>query len=553
LYKKLSVMIEILLAFTAGILTIAAPCIFLPLPIIFGASVGQKNNIRPLFITMGFVITFSVLALTLHVVVQSLQLNPQVLRNGAAVLLVIFGIFMIWPEIFERLTLHFSGLINKAGEESGKIGAGNVGGFMLGVLIGVIWAPCAGPILGSILTLISQQADLSKVSFLLIAYALGAGVPMLIIAYGGQVLSTKIRIIAQYAKTLQKIFGIIIIAVAIAVYFQYDTVIQAKILNYFEQSDMMTAVTEDMTQKNLDSIQFKNYGPAPDFIGINHWLNSEPLSIADLKGKVVLVDFWTYSCINCIRTLPYITQWHETYKDKGLVIIGIHTPEFPFEKDTKNVQKALDQFKITYPVAQDNNYQTWRAYHNQYWPAKYLIDRNGNIVYTHFGEGDYKETESAIQTLLGMKASETVSEKIPETGVGPVGSPEMYFGSSRLANLTPDQEFSTSVKQFSFPKSIALHNFALEGKWQFDQEKITLSSNTGKIKLHFSAAKVFMVASQPTGEAILKVRIDGKIKKEVEVTTSTLYTLFDSSEYGDKTIEIEIIGAGFEAFTFTFG
>ncbi|HRH32868.1 MAG TPA: cytochrome c biogenesis protein DipZ [bacterium] len=546
-------MIEILLAFTAGILTIAAPCIFLPLPIIFGASVGQKNNIRPLFITMGFVITFSVLALTLHVVVQSLQLNPQVLRNGAAVLLVIFGIFMIWPEIFERLTLHFSGLINKAGEESGKIGAGNVGGFMLGVLIGVIWAPCAGPILGSILTLISQQADLSKVSFLLIAYALGAGVPMLIIAYGGQVLSTKIRIIAQYAKTLQKIFGIIIIAVAIAVYFQYDTVIQAKILNYFEQSDMMTAVTEDMTQKNLDSIQFKNYGPAPDFIGINHWLNSEPLSIADLKGKVVLVDFWTYSCINCIRTLPYITQWHETYKDKGLVIIGIHTPEFPFEKDTKNVQKALDQFKITYPVAQDNNYQTWRAYHNQYWPAKYLIDRNGNIVYTHFGEGDYKETESAIQTLLGMKASETVSEKIPETGVGPVGSPEMYFGSSRLANLTPDQEFSTSVKQFSFPKSIALHNFALEGKWQFDQEKITLSSNTGKIKLHFSAAKVFMVASQPTGEAILKVRIDGKIKKEVEVTTSTLYTLFDSSEYGDKTIEIEIIGAGFEAFTFTFG
>ena len=546
-------MIEILLAFTAGILTIAAPCIFLPLPIILGASVGQKNNIRPLFITLGFVITFSLLGLILNLVVQSLQLNPQVLRNGAAVLLVIFGIFMIWPRIFERLTLRFSGLINKAGEESGKIGSGNVGGFMLGVLIGVIWAPCAGPILGSILTLISQQADLSKASFLLIAYAIGAGVPMLIIAYGGQVLTTKIRIIAQYAKTLQKIFGIIIMAVAVAVYFQYDTVIQAKILNYFEQSDMMTAVTEDMAQKNLDSIQFKNYGPAPDFIGINHWLNSEPLSIADLKGKVVLVDFWTYSCINCIRTLPYITQWHKTYEDKGLVIVGIHTPEFPFEKDTKNVQKALDQFKIAYPVAQDNNYQTWRAYHNQYWPAKYLIDRNGNIVYTHFGEGDYKETESAIQKLLGMEVTKTVSEKIPETAIGPVGSPEMYFGSNRLANLTPNQEFSTSVKQFNFPKNIALHNFALDGKWQFDQEKITLSSNTGKIKLRFSAAKVFMVASKPTGEAILKISIDGKFVKEVKVTTSTLYTLFDSSEYGDKTIEIEIIGAGFEAFTFTFG
>jgi cytochrome c biogenesis protein CcdA/thiol-disulfide isomerase/thioredoxin len=546
-------MIEILLAFTAGILTIAAPCIFLPLPIIFGASVGQKNNIRPLFITMGFVITFSLLALTLHVVIQSLQINPHLLRNGAAMLLVIFGIFMIWPGIFERVTVRFSSLVNKAGEESGKVSSGNFGGFMLGVLIGVIWAPCAGPILGSILTLISQQADLGKASFLLIAYALGAGVPMLGIAYGGQTLTTKVRMIARHAKTLQRIFGIIIIAISVAVYFQYDTIIQAKILNYFERSNLMAIIKNDRAPENIDLMQFKNYGSAPDFIGIDHWLNSDPLSIAKLKGNVVLVDFWTYSCINCIRTLPYITEWYQTYKDKGLVIIGVHTPEFPFEKDTKNVQRALDQFNITYPVAQDNNYQTWTAFNNRYWPAKYLIDRNGNIVYTHFGEGDYKETESAIQTLLGMKASETVSEKIPETTPGPVGSPEMYFGSNRLANLTSDQELSTIPKQFSIPKSVSLNSFALEGKWRFDQEKMTLASNTGKIKLHFSAAKVFMVASKPTGEAILKVSIDGKIKKEVEVTTSTLYTLFDSLEYGDKTIEIEIIGSGFEAFTFTFG
>jgi cytochrome c biogenesis protein CcdA len=304
-------MIEILLAFTAGILTIAAPCIFLPLPIIFGASVGQKNNIRPLFITMGFVITFSLLALTLHVVIQSLQINSHLLRNGAAMLLVIFGIFMIWPGIFERITVRFSSLVNKAGEESGKVSSGNFGGFMLGVLIGVIWAPCAGPILGSILTLISQQADLGKASFLLIAYALGAGVPMLGIAYGGQTLTTKVRMIARHTKTLQRIFGIIIIALAVAVYFQYDTVIQAKILNYFERSDLMAIIKNDRAPENIDLMQFKNYGPAPDFIGINHWLNSEPLSIADLKGKVVLVDFWTYSCINCIRTLPYITEWYE--------------------------------------------------------------------------------------------------------------------------------------------------------------------------------------------------------------------------------------------------
>src|SRR6185503_11119041 len=224
-------MIEILLAILAGILTIAAPCILLPLPILFGTSVGQTSKTRPLFITIGFVVTFAVLGLTLNLLIQNLGLSPNALRNGAAVILLILGFFMIWPTPFEKLTLHLSGLINKASQEGQKAGTGNFGGFIVGVLIGIVWAPCAGPILGTILTLIAQQSDFVRAGILLIAYAIGAGIPMLAIAYGGQALTTKVRGIAKYSHRLQQIFGLIIIALAIAIFFQYDTVIQAELLD----------------------------------------------------------------------------------------------------------------------------------------------------------------------------------------------------------------------------------------------------------------------------------------------------------------------------------
>lgn len=223
-------MIEILLAIFAGILTIAAPCILLPLPIILGTSVGQVSKTRPIFITLGFVLTFAVLGLTLNFIIQNLGLHPNALRNGAAVILGIFALFMIWPYPFERLTMHMSGIINKAGQAGQNAGKGNLGGFVIGIVIGVVWAPCAGPILGSILTLIAQQQDIARAVILLIAYAVGAGIPMLAIAYGGQALTTKIKGIAPHAHTLQQVFGIIILLLAVAIYFQYDTVIQAKLL-----------------------------------------------------------------------------------------------------------------------------------------------------------------------------------------------------------------------------------------------------------------------------------------------------------------------------------
>lgn len=267
---------------------------------------------------------------------------------------------------------------------------------------------------------------------------------------------------------------------------------------------------------------------APEFSGIEKWLNSNPLTVAGLRGQVVLVDFWTYSCINCIRTLPYITGWYEKYKDRGFVVVGVHTPEFAFEKDTENVKTALRRHKINYPVAQDNDYATWNAYDNHYWPAHYLIDQNGQIVYVHFGEGKYQETEAAIQQLLGLGDEEEMAE---EKNQREVRTPEIYFGLKRLdKDLTPK----------------------LEGQWTHSDESARLVGVNGKIKLNFFAKDAHMVA-QSENSSEVKVFVDGTLVNTIQVKDSQLYTLFEGEDSKERTLEIEIQGSGFEAFTFTFG
>ncbi len=305
----------------------------------------------------------------------------------------------------------------------------------------------------------------------------------------------------------------------------------------------------------MPKIDFKDQGKAPEFTGIEHWLNSDPLTMESLRGKVVLVDFWTYSCINCIRTLPYVTKWYDTYKDKGFVVVGVHTPEFAFEKDTNNVAASLPRFKIHYPVAQDNDYKTWNAFNNQYWPAEYLINKDGHIVHTHFGEGEYDQTEDAIRTLLGLNGGVAQEAGSP---LDKVQSPEMYFGTSRLANLESGQrKFIGKETFYNFPSSpLPLNTFALEGSWAFYLDKAVLapgSEGSGKIRLHFKAGKVHMVADSGV-PLVLKITVDGKPQPNVTVNKSQLYTLFDSDDYGEHTMEIEIpLPGNFEVFTFTFG
>ena len=562
-------MLQILFAFLGGILTIAAPCILPMLPIILGASVGQTNKQRPLLIVAGFVVSFAAASLLLSELVIHLGFSPDLIRHIAIAVLSILAVFMIWPKPFEILMSKLSPAINKA-SNMGQPQKGNMGALILGLVLGIVWTPCAGPILGAILTLVATQGTTAKAVGLIIAYALGAGLPMLIIAYGSQYITTKVRSIAAYSLRIQQVFGVLILLLVAAMYFQYDTIIENKLTAFFPQSgleDRLTTnnqlITNNSTTEQradesanysqktiMEKIKFEDFGKAPEFSGISNWLNSKPLTLKDLKGKVVLIDFWTYSCINCIRTLPYVTKWYDTYKDKGFVVIGVHTPEFAFEKVTSNVETAIKRFNINYPVAQDNDFATWNAYNNQYWPAEYLIDQNGEIVYEHFGEGNYDHTENAIRQLLGVDQP-TNNNNNHNDNLNKVGSPEMYFELPRLQNLSPEQKPSLNDFSYQLPLKLPLNTFALEGLWKFDNEK-AISAGPGKIRLHFKSGKLFMVAASEK-EMTVKIKVDDKPQPNVKIQMSQLYPLFDSQDYSEHTIDIEIPDAGFEAFTFTFG
>ena len=290
-------------------------------------------------------------------------------------------------------------------------------------------------------------------------------------------------------------------------------------------------------------------GAAPEFVGIKGWLNGGPLTMAGLRGKVVLVDFWAYSCINCIRTLPFLERWQKQYGKQGLVVVGVHAPEFRFETDPRNIQSAITRFGINYPVAQDNDLQTWKAFHNQYWPAEYLIDRNGHIVYSHAGEGEYDVSENAIRTMIGMKASVGAENGID---LNRIGSPEMYFGAQRVAALASPEAPHPGEQAYTVPPHLALNQFALVGQWSLSGEQATLVQPRGRIMLHCHASKIFLVASS-SHPITIGVTVDGKAAPDVTIQESRLYTLFENNGYADHQLEVDIPQAGLSAFTFTFG
>lgn len=290
---------------------------------------------------------------------------------------------------------------------------------------------------------------------------------------------------------------------------------------------------------------------APEFAGITRWINSPPLTMQQLRGKVVLIDFWAYSCINCLRTFPHVTRWYDTYKDKGFVVVGVHTPEFDFGKDPANVERAVERFGIHYPVAMDNDYATWNAWHNRFWPAEYLVNRRGEVVLTHVGEGHYDEMENAIRKLLGLKPL-TAANGGDLAGLENVGSPEMYLGSDRVRNLANPAPDPQQASDYHAPASLPLNQFALDGRWRIAGTYAELVGNAGAIHLHFNAGKVYMVASSETPVA-LAITVDGKPQPTVTVHESRMYTLYEGSDYANHEITISVPKAGLRAYTFTFG
>jgi thiol-disulfide isomerase/thioredoxin len=300
----------------------------------------------------------------------------------------------------------------------------------------------------------------------------------------------------------------------------------------------------------LPAVRAQSPSMAPDFVGISHWINSPPLSMQKLHGKVVLIDFWTYSCINCLRTLPHLKSWWAKYKDKGLVIVGVHSPEFDFEKKPANVEAAVKKYAIGWPVAMDNDMDTWNAWNNQYWPAEYLVDKSGKVVMQHFGEGHYMETENAIRKLLGL--SPMGHEDVAAANLSDIGSPEMYLGSNRVRNMVNPIPPLMFTHLYKAPARLPLNQYALQGHWKLAGEYASLTEGSGQIRLHFKAGKLHMVASSKT-PVTLKITVDGKPQPAVTVHGSKLYTLFNSNDYRDHVVTIEIPKAVLRAYTYTFG
>ncbi len=289
--------------------------------------------------------------------------------------------------------------------------------------------------------------------------------------------------------------------------------------------------------------------PVPEFSGISDWLNSPPLTTEGLRGKVVLVQFWTYSCINCLRTLPYVTKWHEQYKDKGLVVVGVHTPEFAFEKERANVETAIKRLGIHYPVAQDNQYRTWRAFGNQYWPAAYLIDRSGTIVATQFGEGGYQQMEGAIARLVGDHAPIAPTR---DPDLSAVATPEMYLGSEKNDGaIVETQDAGRGERTYALPDNVPPNRFALSGLWTVTDDRATSSADGDEIVLRFNAPKVNLVAGSPSPQT-LSVIVDGTPRPPVTVDGSRLYSLYSGAS-GEHVLRLKAPRAGLSAYSFTFG
>jgi len=382
-------MLELGLVILAGVATAASPCILPVLPLLLGGSVHAGGRARPLVIVLGFVLTFSALALGFGASAAALGVPAGAARQAAIVALAVFGLLMMWPALFERAMAPLSGVADVAARLGQRAGKGHAGGLLLGATLGALWTPCAGPVLASVLALVASAEAPGRAATLLVGYAAGAGVPMLAAAYGGRAVATRSRALARHAGRVRQVFGVLVLAAAAAMQAGVDGIATAWLTQWWPE--VRTGVAAPAPAQPQ---------AAPEFVGIERWLNTPPLTVRELRGKVVLIDFWTFGCSNCVRTLPHLVRWHERYRDAGLVIVGVHTPEFAHEHSTEALRAAIERHGIRYAVAQDNRFRTWNAYRNRYWPALVLIDRDGRIVYRHVGEDGYHRVEREIERVL---------------------------------------------------------------------------------------------------------------------------------------------------------
>jgi cytochrome c biogenesis protein CcdA/thiol-disulfide isomerase/thioredoxin len=585
----------VLIGLLSGIVTGLSPCILPVLPAVLATSAippgladpttgtePKPDRKRPFIVIAGLVTSFAVFTLIGASLLAALGLPADLLRNIGIAAMILVGIGFLIPAVGHLLERPFARFSRVGPRRSGSA-------FLFGATFGLAFVPCAGPVLATITVLAATNQVQSGLIVLTIAFSVGVAIPLLAFALAGQQMATRITAVRTRMPLVRRITGAVLIVTALAVFFGLADQVQRLVPSYvtaaqsqIEDNDAArealgtlngpaTAGPEPGTvpvdspglgpvmsfdKCEKDPSTLANCGPARDFVGIQAWLNTpagKSLTLDALRGRVVLVDFWTYSCINCQRTLPYLAEWDAKYRDKGLTIVGVHSPEFAFEHEVGNVADQAARLGVTYPIAIDNDFKTWRAYDQRFWPAHYLIDRNGVVRQVHYGEGSYDETETLIRQLLDQK--EPDAAPVAAGGAAAVTpammagtTPETYLGSERANAYANPDLVGGSTRTYEAPATVPLNGVALDGEWTIGPESITAGEGA-QLQLRYTANTVFLVLG---GEGSIDVTIDGLAARTIDVHGSpTLYTL-DTAARHDALLTVNA-SPGVSAYAFTFG
>jgi cytochrome c biogenesis protein CcdA/thiol-disulfide isomerase/thioredoxin len=579
----------VLIGFVGGLITGISPCILPVLPVIFfsGAQTTRSNpateagsggtltavktrrslseTLRPYRVIAGLVLSFSTVTLVGSALLSLLRLPQDTIRWVALVALVAIGIGLIFPRFEVLLEKPFSRLPKK------QFGTGS-SGFGLGLALGVLYVPCAGPVLAAIVIAGATGTIGLPTIALTLSFAVGAAVPLLFFALAGQRVAERVAAFRRRQREIRVAGGIVTILLAVALVFNLPATLQRAIPDYSGALQERVGGDEQIREKlNLGGLvneqnaqlsnctngapELESCGPAPDIKNITAWLNTPdgaPVDLKSLRGKVVLVDFWAYSCINCQRATPHLVDWYDTYRDNGFEIIGVHTPEYAFERVESNVASAAKDLGITYPVALDNNISTWTNYRNRYWPAKYLIDATGTVRHIKFGEGDYQITEKLIRQLLtdanpGVKLPDPVDAV--DTTPQEETTRETYLSVGKVVNYGGVGRYDEGSLDFDYPPNQTDDTFALRGPWTLDYQGATAGGDASSIALNYHAKDVFIVAG---GEGTLTVTRDGETKTVPISGPPTLHQIVDDDAVQRGKLEVQV-PKGLQVFSFTYG
>ncbi|WP_337006969.1 MULTISPECIES: cytochrome c biogenesis protein DipZ [unclassified Microbacterium] len=567
----------IIIGLLGGLITGISPCILPVLPVIFltGGAQSAKyedevvptRRSRPYFVIAGLVLSFTLVTLGGSLLLGLLNLPQDIVRWVGIAVLVIIGIGLIVPR--------FQHILERPFQRFGQREVKNRGsGFGVGLALGAVFVPCAGPVLAAIIVAGSTgQIGIGTV-LLTVSFAIGVAVPLLIFALAGRSVVERIRSFRSKERGLRIAAGVAMIALAVGLVFNVPQMLQRLLPDYTAPLQEQIADSQQVQDaldlgglvndenKDLDKCtngaeQLESCGTAPSIKGIQEWLNTpngEAIDLKDLRGKVVLIDFWAYSCINCQRSIPHVVAWDKAYRDAGLEVIGIHSPEYAFEKDPGNVAAGARDFGIEYPVALDNNLSTWTNYRNRYWPAHYLIDASGTVRHISFGEGNYAATESMIRELLKdadpsvkLPAATEVADDTPDVGST---TRETFLGASKDVNYGGEGDYRAGTDTFAFPKKQPADSFALDGEWKVDTQFATPAADAGEVKLDYHAAEVRIVVA---GSGDIKVRRDDGSTETITIDgTPRSYELVKQKDIAAGTLTLEV-PSGIEVYSFTFG